>query len=298
MSALYYDAPRVCGGSNSSAVSKGKTKGDGRLEDRRVGHIKNAQCVVIANERRRSYFRQLSSDITSLRGQVSALTTTVASLMDRRSSVPGYSNHQTPAPETASPVTVHALPRTRAPREPRFIGPTRSAFSFHIAETSLTRMGMSTQRSNSIGLSSTASSREATLEPALQAPSPSPSSDADCLMEFSDTEAIRLVGIYQEEIACVHPIIQTKDLTENVGHILEMVRNPGRPSTGLTAIGRKDAHMLRLAIATAIIHETYGKNKISDRLVTTVEHDTVKISENEVELKDIQIMGMLVSCSC
>ncbi|CAO2652502.1 Nn.00g007850.m01.CDS01 [Neocucurbitaria sp. VM-36] len=220
--------------------------------------------------------------------------------MNKQPSISIESEIRTPAPQKSSPAyTVNAVPWPREPREPHFIGPTRSAFSFNIAETTLTRMGISTKEYHSIGLSSTTSSREATPEPALLARSPSVSSDGDCLIEFSHEEAIRLVGIYQEEIACVHPIIETTDLTANVGQILEMAKSVNRPPTDLTAIRKKDAHILRLAIATAMIHERHGKNEVSDRLVATIERDAGRIStEGEVGLKDIQIMGMLSLYFC
>ncbi|KAF3041109.1 hypothetical protein E8E12_006696 [Didymella heteroderae] len=79
---------------------------------------------------------------------------------------------------------------------------------------------------------------------------------------------------------------------------MNLVRNPHQPA-GLQKVGKKDIHILRLAIATAITHEIHGKNILSDRLLFEVEQDVGRISsETEVELKDIQIMGMLSLYFC
>jgi hypothetical protein len=155
-------------------------------------------------------------------------------------------------------------------------------------------MGIPSDVQNPAGQSSSDSSRDATPEPTALAQNLL-RSGVEGLQGMSNDEVIRLLGIYQEEVACVHPIIETKDLIADAPHILEIVRNPQRPGR-IQTLGRKDTHILRLAIATAITHEIHGKNDLSDRLVYEVEQDVGRISsETEVELKDIQIMGMLVS---
>lgn len=53
--------------------------------------------------------------------------------------------------------------------------------------------------------------------------------------------------------------------------------------------------MLRIVIATAITTEPQGKSELYDKLIAAVEQDVGSISStSEVELKDIQIMAMLV----
>ncbi|KAH7401200.1 hypothetical protein BKA66DRAFT_405162, partial [Pyrenochaeta sp. MPI-SDFR-AT-0127] len=243
-----------------------------------------------------SHLKQLSSDISCLRQQVTTLTATVASLVEKRPSISATSDNRTPIPQSASPsYTATVLQRPKEPRQPQFIGPTRSAFSFSIAESSLTRMGIATNEPLSTAPSSTATSREATPEIAPEDETPSIlSSGADSLSDFSEEEAIRLVEIYHEDITCVHPIIETLALVPNVAIILDLIKHPDRQSISLGTIGVKDVHILKLAIATAIITETRGKNEVSDKLVASVERDAHGISsEGEVDLKDIQILGML-----
>lgn len=96
------------------------------------------------NEYYRPHFKHLSNDIASLRDQVIALTTTVASLVEKQAINSTNTDHQTPTSQSASPAyTTSTVQQPREPKQPQFIGPTRSDFSFNIAETSLTRMGIS-----------------------------------------------------------------------------------------------------------------------------------------------------------
>ena len=155
-------------------------------------------------------------------------------------------------------------------------------------------MGIPSDVQDPAGQSSSASSRDATPEPTTALAQNLLRSGVEGLQGISNDEILRLLEIYQEEVACVHPIIETKDLIIDAPHIMELVRHPQQPA-GLHRLGRKDIHKLRLAVATAITHEIHGKNDLSDRLVFEVEQDVGRISsETEVELKDIQIMGMLV----
>lgn len=117
----------------------------------------------------------------------------------------------------------------------------------------------------------------------------------EALADYSLAEVIHFLSIYEEEIACVHPIIETKSLIENVPKILDVIRSQELGTSRSDGIGWKDVHILKIAIATSLIHERHGKNETSDRLIESVERDVGVISlASEVELKDIQIMGMLV----
>lgn len=221
---------------------------------------------------------------------------TVAALAERRDTQPTVVNDRTPATDqTASPAYTSATSqRTGLPRQPQFAGPTRAAFSLNIVESSLNRMGIPPDAQNPVGHTSSVSSREATPEPTTVLAQTLLRSGVEGLHGISNDDIARLLGIYREEVASVHPIIETEDLMADAPAIMELVRNPQQP-TGLQKVGKKDVHILRLAVATALTHEIHGKNELSNRLLFEVEQDVGRISsETEVELKDIQIMGMLV----
>lgn len=221
---------------------------------------------------------------------------TVAAMAEKRDNQPMAIAERTPASQqTASPnYTSSTSQRTGPPKQPQFAGPTRAAFSLNIVESSLNRMGIPSDVHDPGDHTSSVSSRDATPEPTTAFAQNLLRSGVEGLSGISDDDIGRLLGIYQEEVACVHPIIETKDLIANAPQIMALVRNPQHPA-GLQKIDKKDVHILRLAVATAITHEILGKNELSDRLIFDVEQDVGRISSaTEVELKDIQIMGMLV----
>ncbi|KAF3043564.1 hypothetical protein E8E11_007861 [Didymella keratinophila] len=270
----------ACNESTQSAKEKDKNKEKSQMDD--------------------ASYKQLTEDVSFLRQQLTTLMSTVAAMAERRDSQTTVVSERTPASQPmASPAyTSSTSQRTGPPRQPQFAGPTRAAFSLNIVESSLNRMVIPADASDPAGITSSVSSREATPEPTTALAQTLLQSGVEGLQGISDDDINRLLGIYQEEVACVHPIIETKDLIANAPVITNLVRNPHQPA-GLQKVGKKDIHILRLAIATAITHEIHGKNILSDRLLYEVEQDVGRISsETEVELKDIQIMGMLSLYFC
>ncbi|KAF2026753.1 fungal-specific transcription factor domain-containing protein [Setomelanomma holmii] len=244
-----------------------------------------------------SHYQQLSNDINGLREQVFALTTTVASLVGTQSRRSPVAQNSTPVPHSASPAyTSAASQRNGGPHQPQFVGPTRSAFSFRIAETSLSRMGL---ERNEIGPSSAVTSRAVTpeaVETDLVHPMPRAN---DGLMNYSNEEIERLLGVYQEEIACVHPIVDTEGMIRNAPQVLSLAKGMIQPSSESPSASHKDVLMMKVAIATALLHETHGKNEVSDKLIESVQQDVDFVSiVSDVELKDIQIYGMMSLYYC
>lgn len=229
------------------------------------------------------------------------LAATVKSLSANPS---GRSDDHSSSPQHPSPHYIgSASQRLGEPREPQFVGPTRSAFSFNIAESSLARMGIPTDTSAPVSgaPSISASSREQT--PELNSRSTAVEYEPDCLLAFSNGEVVRLLETYQEEVVSVHPFMDVKELVASAPHILHYVRITQQPRAAIPGvdaigpkIGKKDVHILKLAIATAVIHESHGRNHLATKLVESVEPDVCRISnDTEVQLKDLQIMTMLVS---
>jgi len=186
------------------------------------------------------------------------------------------------------------LPRSGQPREPQFVGPTRSAFSFNIAQAALNNMGISTDQNMSAGQSSNTPSREQTPGPITQPISSTLYSDSDCLLSISEAEIARLIRVYQDEVISCHPIIDAEVLGSKLPQILELTRNPDRLKRTEPEIDSRDIHVLRIVVATAITTEPGGKTELCTKLIVAVEQNVGIISStSEVELKDIQIMAML-----
>ncbi|PVH71446.1 hypothetical protein DL98DRAFT_660644 [Cadophora sp. DSE1049] len=238
-------------------------------------------------------FEQLSDEIATLRGQLNVLTATVES---RMASSPAQLSV---ADSTGRTHSRTPLPRNGQPREPQFVGPTRSAFSFNIAQTALDHLGISTDQHMPTNQSSNTSSREPTPGPLPEDIRLRQGSESDCLLRFSEAEIARLIGVYQDEVISCHPIVDTELLTLRLPQILELARHPHRQEVLVPRFDSRDIHMLRIVVATSITTEPEGKNEVCTRLIAAVEQSAGIISStSEVELKDVQIMAMLSIYFC
>jgi len=244
----------------------------------------------------------LKTEVSSLRQQMHELTTMVATLVEKHSTLTNSLEHRSAGSQTSSPTYTNGNShRGDKPKQPQFVGPTRSAFSFNIAETSLANMGIPTDQHHLADQTSVTSSPEGTPEPSSQEQLPYVRGGpvADVLLSFSAVEAVKLVNLYEQDVATAYPIVNTQELITNIPRILDMARYPEQVSGNTSKLSSKDCHMLRLAIATALTHENRGKNDVSDQLVEAVEQDVGRISSaTEVEVKDLQLMGMLSLYFC
>ncbi|KAH7113326.1 fungal-specific transcription factor domain-containing protein [Dendryphion nanum] len=243
---------------------------------------------------------QLKEEVGTLRQQLTNLTATVTSILHRESSRSVASNTSTPSGHSTHPDHISPIsPRVGPPKQPQFVGPTRSAFSFGIAKSALNRMGIPTEEHMPTCQSSDASSREATPQHVPEAVVETVLTKSDCLLQFSNDEISQFIAVYHEEVVSCQPIIDTRILMHNYPHILDLLRSLDQSTVDSSKIGKKDIHMLKVVAATAITHEATGDRELCDRLIASVEHDVGKISSHSaVELKDIQIMAMLSIYFC
>lgn len=252
--------------------------------------------LISRADERSSQLQGLRNDVDCLRQQIATLTKCVTTLVDRQPQEATYLQGQSPlSPFTNTGSRCVAVQRTGTPEQPQFVGPTRSEFSFNIAETTIARMDAGPHGLQPQLPASPSTSRDHTPEHEVEQLNPLDHSAADGLSEFTCAEVIRLLEVYHEEIACVHPIIDAKDLIQYATKAFEPFTEPIACSSKVQSRDIQNVHMVKIAIATALIHETHGKNAVSDNLIASVEKDVNVISfAHTVELKDIQIMGMLV----
>ncbi|KAF7556683.1 hypothetical protein G7Z17_g1243 [Cylindrodendrum hubeiense] len=244
--------------------------------------------------------KNLGDEVARLREQVASLTQSLREINTRtafmNSRSPAVTTQQNPSPVYMSESNY----RPSEPRQPQFVGPTRSTFSLRIAETSLTRMGIQTGE--------TPESRSASPEPS-EAPSPEetenrprPSQqESDCLLSFELDEIQRLLDVYEEEVESVYPFTNIKEFSLRTPDILDYVRNvgntpqdPDNPLDPKTQIELKDVQIVKVALATSIVMEAKGSNALSRKLVDSVESVVCRVSgEAKIDLKEVQIMTIL-----
>ncbi|KAH7380041.1 hypothetical protein BKA66DRAFT_571122 [Pyrenochaeta sp. MPI-SDFR-AT-0127] len=274
-----------------------------------------AQCVIIptatqmAKEKDRhaqqtctSRCVELAEEVSALKQQLSTLTATVSMIVEKQSSAPDCLNRRTPCSQsTVSTYANSDIRRDDKARQPNFVGPTRSAFGFHVAESSLALMGIPTGQDRSTSRSPTPCTRDATpTQPVQYRPPYTPvGTGVDILLGFSEAEIVRFLGIYQDEVVAVHPILDTEYFISNLPHLLNLAGQSTAASNDFPHFGAKDLHILRVAIATAMTHEVHSDQQIRDELIGVVDNDLGRItSVTQVGLKDLQIMGMLSIYFC
>ncbi|KAH7000337.1 putative fungal-specific transcription factor [Ilyonectria destructans] len=232
----------------------------------------------------------LSDEVIQLRQQVSDLAgamTFVRELKDRP-----RSTRLDPSPaqdaSTIGPSPASSSQREGIPKEPQFVGPTRSAFGFMIGERSLTRMGIPTYET----LPASGAQSPANLPPELDA------DPRDYWHHCTVQEIIRLLTVFQEEVESVYPFINIGDQASRADDILRAIRStePGGQriyDISDLEVSSKDIDIVKVAMATAIVLETHGKKETSTMIVQSVENNVSMISRPEVDLKEVQLITML-----
>ncbi|KAF6840312.1 fungal specific transcription factor [Colletotrichum plurivorum] len=252
----------------------------------------------------------LREEVAVLREQVASLTSTLRELTGKIAHITTRSPAALGGPQHPSPLYAsESNRRPSEPREPQFVGPTRSAFSLRIAETSLTRMRIQTgdETPGSRSASPVASARgspEVVSSPASERRTESERKDVDILLTLDFDEVLRLLDVYTDEVESVYPFTNMREVSLNLPHIIDFVRNQENSSEERNGqqqedddrprIEVKDVHILKMAIATAIVMEAQGQNPISTKLVDDVEPVVCRVSgEAFIDLKELQIMTML-----
>ncbi|KAH8587357.1 hypothetical protein B0O99DRAFT_400740 [Bisporella sp. PMI_857] len=245
-----------------------------------------------------SKYQKLTDETYVLRQQLTALSRTVNELT--RSVQPNslFPTEQ----QNANPVYAPATSRqTGEPQEPYFVGHTNPAFSFRIARTSLSEMGIATDlpQPPSDPESLAASPRVSGSEQESWVTETCVETD-DCLLNFSVEEVIRLIEVFQEEVESMYPLISSAELAANARSIMKFARDASRAvafdgmNPPRAKIGLRDVQMLKIAISTAIVIEARCKNDLSTKMVDSVEERVCRVSGYPIlGLKELQLWTML-----
>ncbi|OLN98075.1 putative transcriptional regulatory protein C530.05-like protein 12 [Colletotrichum chlorophyti] len=262
-------------------------------------HESTAEPSERARKRRKS--RQTSQPSSEIRDEIAMLRQQVASLADSVCKLTSDNPRQamTSSPASQQPVLLHentSVQVRQEPKQPQFVGPTRSAFSLKVAETSLTRMGISAHDSVTNGTS------ESLAPTRYPSPDQSESSQwtpgADVLLTISLREFVRLLEVFQEEVENVYPFLDTQELVSKAPHIRAYIEESSSctvtrgvsPST----VDVKDVILAKVAVAISMVVEAHGKNPASSRLVEPLKQLVYQLSiDADVDLKLVQIMATI-----
>ncbi|KAH6955610.1 fungal-specific transcription factor domain-containing protein [Ilyonectria sp. MPI-CAGE-AT-0026] len=230
-------------------------------------------------------FQTLSDEMSQLRQQVQDLVGVVRDLKEQSQEIRSDSSHPREIITIESPAST---PREDVPKQPQFVGPTRSAFSIMIGERSLNRMCIPTFES---------------LPPSsAQSPTLSRSPLATDIGYWDHCTAgdiTKFLVVFQEEVESVYPFIDIGEYALRSQEILAAIRN-GSPlnddvsdTSSVITLSSKDIEIAKVAAAIGIVLETNGTNDFSGAIVESVERNVARISNPRVDLKEVQLLTML-----
>ncbi|OBS28350.1 hypothetical protein FPOA_02289 [Fusarium poae] len=223
----------------------------------------------------------LNQQVAALQNQVSALTTALHDVSQRLPQLTDPSTTTSMSQGNGSTYRQELRNVRNEPREPQFVGPMRSAYSFQIAENSLSGMGI--ERRPDTAMSMSASPSDSVPDVSSERGS-LPLRDVDVLPSLGAVEIQRLLELYLEEVATVYPFIEMESLSRNVTSVLE---SPEENTL-------KEIQAIKLAVGTALAIEAQGQNNLSKKLIDDVEPVICRISgEAFIDIQELQLMMML-----
>lgn len=183
--------------------------------------------------------------------------------------------------------------------KPHFVGRTSSAYSFHVANSTLQSMGIRADEHDS-RLDSTLPSRRQSVEPPTQVEEDQ--STPDALLTLDLSEIYRHLEVYREELMPIYPFINIDEIISRVPQIHEYLqRTPARISLDKgrqhdpSAIDHADGNIIKLMVASALVLEGGGQSMLGQELVDNVEATlTRSVRKVEIGLKELQILTMTV----
>ncbi|KAH6954081.1 hypothetical protein BKA56DRAFT_603857 [Ilyonectria sp. MPI-CAGE-AT-0026] len=230
-------------------------------------------------------FQTLSDEMSQLRQQVQDLVGVVRDLKEQSQEIRSDSSHPREIITIESPASTR---REYVPKQPQFVGPTRSAFSIMIGERSLNRMYIPTFESLP-----PSSAQSPTL---LRSPL---ATDIGSWDHCTASDITKFLIVFQEEVESVYPFIDIGEYALRSQEMLAAIRNSS-PLNGdvsdissVITLSSKDIEIAKVAVAIGIVLETNGTNDFSGAIVESVERNVARISNPRADLKQVQLLTML-----
>ncbi|KAH0565928.1 hypothetical protein GP486_000681 [Trichoglossum hirsutum] len=222
----------------------------------------------------------MNAKIATLQEQVDALFANMNSLRNREVSVSAVGSDQShlhgPSGSISQASLATGSPQSRQ-RVPRFQGPTSTAYSLDVANTSLQAMGIHTSPEGTTdgGIATNGSTPAGSVSPPAH-----PTKDP--LWLLGKEEAVRLIRVYEEELSgrikmgIMYPFL---DIEKTIRHSTVLYSFIGAATRsglarvdhpGADGLGDDDTNILKMILATALMAEGSGRSSVGARLFETV----------------------------
>ncbi|KAI9874661.1 MAG: hypothetical protein M1830_009433 [Pleopsidium flavum] len=244
----------------------------------------------------------MNAHICSLQEQVSTLFSNLNALHSSQDYIlPSidsslYPRHESRSQSVSQP-SFHdpkSPSRTRG-KQPRFQGPTSSAFNFDVAKSSLQTMGI-TRPEDSVD--------EGVVAQNATPPPPAPAvvhPSKDPLWVLGKDEAIRLCRVYEEEMGITYPILDIDKMVRQallLFTFMESATRTGLAQRGLPGTDSLDddeTKLLKMVLATALIVEGSGQSELGQRLFESVRQTAESSLWGPVNIDELKLLVVVTS---
>jgi hypothetical protein len=244
-----------------------------------------------------SRLESLESRMSAMQRQLDLMSNEIRVL--RRRSKPPPQHAQ--ATKKASKLTDSRW-ASRAPVSPSYVGPTSSEFGLNVPNDDAQDMD---ETENSELVQPSASNSPYAPPVAPEEPRRRTNiSRTNPLLSLDETDALRLVDVYEEAVGTMYPVVDLKSIREYIvdyysQHSNDAAGHMSPPQSGNEDwwFSARDTEVLKLVLALGLISESPGQSELGNILAASAEDTfaTTRTQVPEVDMKELIILTLVVS---
>ena len=258
----------------------------------------------------RREYRAMTAHIQSLQEQVNNLYSNLEALRGGQGYITQPNHVQDSFPlhpalvhtDTSGPYRHASSPSHARGSQPRFQGPTSSAFSFDVARSSLQTMGIAAPELQEDGGFNDDAMDPRVSPRQLQAPLASMMvhPNKDPLWKIGKEEAIRLCRVYEEEMGIMYPIIDMEKTISQANLLFTFTEAAARTGlmnrtmSGSDRLANNDVDILKMVLALALIAEGDGQSDLGRMLYESCREAFERRVSGPVEIKGLILLVLVV----
>nr|XP_036586180.1 fungal specific transcription factor domain-containing protein [Colletotrichum truncatum]KAF6796587.1 fungal specific transcription factor domain-containing protein [Colletotrichum truncatum] len=206
---------------------------------------------------------RLQEQVDSLYQNMSVLRAETLRLAPIQDKVLPFPSSTTQASPASSLSPLHRLELTQ-PKQAPFRGPTSTAFSLDVANTTIHNMGY-----KGIGDGENQSTSLSVPEdsPSRMAPQDNPT---DPLWDFEKDEMIRLCRLHEEEVGIMYPVIKIQSVIEHVRNLSSYMES-ARKQGIMPMINDDKTLQLKIVMCCALVVEEHGHSEKAIKLIDSMD---------------------------
>ncbi|KAL2131489.1 hypothetical protein VTI74DRAFT_4954 [Chaetomium olivicolor] len=284
-----------------------KIKCNGQTPCQRCGHL-NLQCLYApnccSNFKDSEEFKQMADQVKQLQDHVDTLFASMNALRQETARLAPLQDRILPAPSTGatpSSSSSSGRPRPSLPfRVPsQFSGPTSIAYTVDVAKSTLHNMGYSGPGEGADEANAHHSDSTPHASPGLL-PTDSLSQASDPIWEYDETEMMRLLQVYREEVDAMYPVASMGPVVEHTKFIAAWMDTARR--TGYVGspppeqlIADPKTLQLKIIMCCALVVAEHGNSSRAVRLYDSIQPVVDKMLMSEPA--DVTKLPFLALCA-